>query len=158
MIITPQQHGRAGAPPNRLTAPSTAPGRFAAGPFGAELRPSLIASRNGAYSDRLHLGLLSSKPDVDGFGGVELVQPGYDRQPVELSSRNATHLTIMRPVLFSFFPGADVSTIGLFNDDGELEAFGALRAAGVSNVMPTRVEFASCQVLVKRVQGSKGRR
>ena len=54
-------------------------------------------------------------------------------------------------MLFSFFPGADVTTVGLFNDDGELEAFGALRGAGVSSVMPTRVEFASCQVLVRRV-------
>lgn len=158
MIINPQQHGRAGAPPNRLTAPSTSPRRFTAGPFGAELRPSLIASGNGGYSDRLLLGLLSSKPDVDGFGGVELVQPGYDRQPVELSSRNATHLTIARPVLISFFPGADVSTVGLFNDDGELEAFGALRGAGVTNVMLKRVEFASCQILVRRIAQQRSSR
>lgn len=155
MNINQQPFGLAGSPRRVLRPAATTPSHYAAGPFGAELRPALRASLNGRYAADLRLGLLTERPDLDGVGGRELLHPGYAAQPVELTGRGAGHLTIMRAVLFDLPICPVIAMLGLFDPDGALEAFGALRGYRTAADRPSCFEFPSCQILVKRVKAAR---
>ena len=96
-------------------------GPWMATPFNAEMSPTAAVKRAGAFSTPLYLGLLSGLPDQDGVGAIELESPGYLRQPIELTSRSASHQTIPRAVVFDVSEGPVVG-LGLFAHDERLEA------------------------------------
>ena len=146
--------GLAGAPYRPLQPAPTTPSRFTAGPYAAELRPSLAASSRGRFSESLALGLLTGRPDVDGNGGLELEHPTYRRQAVDLAPHSRTQWAIIRPVLFELEACPPVGFLGLFNTADELEAFGALRGYCSTTKPSSRFEFAACQILVKRISRS----
>lgn len=146
--------GVAGGPYRPLQPPSTATPRFTAGPYGAELRPSLMASLSGNFSEQLTLGLLVGRPDTDGNGWRELNHSDYVRQPVELAPHSRTQLAVARPIFFELKDCPPVALLGLFNMAEQLEAFGALRGYCSSTTPCSRFEFAACQILVKRIQNT----
>ncbi|WP_292035607.1 MULTISPECIES: hypothetical protein [unclassified Brevundimonas] len=123
---------------------------YAQGPFAAELAPALSVRSTGAYPEHLYIGLLTSKPDPDGVGGVELSYPGYARQSVDLSPRSNTHFAIGRPVLFEIFGCPAVTSIALFDGAGAVVAHGTLRGRSTDVAPPSRFEFPSHQILVRK--------
>lgn len=137
-----------------MTQFSGRPGRhplFMQSPFTAELAPSLTMKQAAAYPIVLWLGLLLGLPDSDGHGAVELVDANYTRQSAALSPHSSSHLTIHSPVRFEIPGQPMVRGMALFNDTGELAAYGALRSAHAGHRAPSFIEFKSHQILVKRV-------
>lgn len=124
-------------------------GPWMASPFNAEMSPTAAVKRAGVFSTPLYLGLLSGLPDQDGIGAIEVEGSGYLRQLIELTSRSASQETIPRAVVFDVSEGPVVA-VGLFAQDDRLEAYGVLRSAQIVWRRPTRFEFASHQILVKR--------
>lgn len=143
--------GQAGSTYSPLPQPNGPQGEFAQGPFAAELAPALSVRSTGAYPEHLYVGLLTSKPDPDGVGGRELHYPGYARQSVDLSPRNDTHFAVGRPVLFEIFGCPAVTSIALFDASGAVVAHGVLRGRSTDVAPPSRFEFPSHQILVRKV-------
>ena len=145
-----KNYGVAGIRSSPLGPASTTPQRFPKGPFGAELTPTLMVKLARAYPDEMFLGLLSKAPDVDGVGGQELIQVGYRRQAIQLTSRSRSHLTVPHAVLFDIFACPAIAQLALFDSEGVLQAYGVLRPHTTAPSLPTRFEFPSHQILVKR--------
>ena len=153
MHINPHDYGRVGAvhaPPHRRVLSQ----RFPAGPFGAVLRPALCANQRGAYSACLTLGMLTIWPDLDGYGSLELEDGLYRRVAVALVDHTRTQHAVPSRVVFNVSDGSVVTGLGLFNGQGELEAFGALRAYTTAETPPDKFELPAFQLVVKRVQTS----
>lgn len=146
--------GQAGATYSPLPS-SGSQSEYAHGPFAAELAPALAVRSTGAYPEHLYIGLLTSKPDPDGFGGRELNYPGYARQAVELSARNETHFAIGRPALFEIFGCPPVTSIALFDGAGAVVAHGTLSGRSTAVAPPSRFEFPSYQIQVRKVTPSR---
>lgn len=142
--------GRAGATYSILPPQSGPRQEFAHGPFAAELAPALPVRSSRNYPDQLTVGLLVRSPDADGTGGVELHYPGYARQRVDLSPRNDTHFAIGRPILFEIFGCPPVSELALFDGDGNVVAHGVIQGRSTTTGRPSRFEFRSHQVLVRK--------
>ncbi|MFA4952578.1 hypothetical protein [Brevundimonas sp.] len=137
-----------------MTMFTARPGRarlYMQSPFTAELAPSLRVKQDRAYPASVYLALLLDLPDPDGYGAVVLDDDGYTRQAVALSPRSSSHLTIHRPVRFEIPGQPMVRGMALFNGQGELAAYGALRSAHAGYPAPSFIEFKSHQILVKRV-------
>jgi hypothetical protein len=138
----------------KMTMFTARPGRatlYMQSPFTAELAPSLRAKQDRAYPAGVHLGLLLNLPDPDGYGAVVLDDEGYMHQAVELAPHSASHLAISRPVRFDV-PGRPlVCGLALFDEQGGLVGYGALRSAHAGYPAPTYIEFKAHQILIKRV-------
>lgn len=119
-------------------------------PFNVEMSPTAAVKRVTAFATPLYLGLLRSLPDPDGVGANEVDTPGYVRQLVELTSLSTSHLTIPRRVTFDVDGEAVIVGAGLFDNEETLQAYGVLRSARISCLPPSRLEFASHQILIRR--------
>lgn len=149
--------GRAGLPPNRLQPPRTATPTFGHGPFSAVLRPSLYAYQRGAYPDRLLLDCLVQPPNPDGLMGVRLVLGGHFPVPVFLQSFRTGLLAVPRRVSFEAAGQADVVSMGLFDEDENLWAWGAILPSYTGPGRPVGLEFRSHQIMVRPLPAN-GRR
>ena len=150
MPLIHNMSGGAGAPFAPLQPTGNAAAQYPQGPFAVEMSPALSARAAGRYPDALWMGLMISKPDPDGGGARELDYPGYQRQPIELSSRSAQHLAVGRPVLFEIFGCPLVTGVALFDADGRVVANGLLRGRTTAATAPCRFEFASHQIVVRK--------
>lgn len=119
-------------------------------PFNVEMSPTAAVKRAGVFSIPLYVGLLTRLPDPDGVGAVEADNPGYLRQLIELTSRSASHVTIPRLVTFDLDNRPVIVGTGLFDESGNLEAYGVLRSSRISCRPASRLEFASHQIMIKR--------
>jgi hypothetical protein len=138
-----------------MISPPTDLRKYLVGPFTAELTPTRIGAASASCPQHLRLGLLTKLPDMDGNGAVELSHVDYRRQPVELVSRSEDHVTVPQPVRFEIFACPRVVGVGLFDEEGRLQASGALRGHAVSDTPPTILEFRGHQLLVKQPRTTK---
>jgi hypothetical protein len=98
--------------------------------------------------------LLAAPPNADGYAYEELVALGYARQRVSITSCNANFDANIEPVAFGLSEGVVVKHIGLFDADGLLRFYGFLSGHCTSQEMPSRFEFGSFDLKLKKSPAS----
>lgn len=112
----------------------------------AELALTTGTAPGKLLTELLYIGMLVGDPGAD---PVELNYPGYRRQVVELSARNADYVAVGRPVIFEIFGCPPITGLALFDVRGQVVANGAVQGL-TSDGSQSRFEFASHQILVRR--------
>lgn len=142
--------GTAGNQQGPIGPPRTVQLTYAAGPFSALLSLTMIGRRERGHPQDLYAALLVAHPDPDGFGGVEVEAPGYERAKVRLAPLNGAYDVLPAAVLFEI-PGCPaVCSLGLVDADGRLHACGTLRGYRIANKPPVRFEFPPHSIRVRR--------
>jgi len=107
-----------------FTPPPGARGAFMIAPFSCVMAPTKRVISRKAYSAYLSLGLLSNTPDTDGEGGVELVADDYQRQTVQLISKDSKTFAVAHKVAFALLALPAIKCLAAFNEANEVEAYG----------------------------------
>lgn len=141
---------RGGATYDAFMPPAGARYPFMIAPFTCVMAPTKRAISRKAYSDNLSLGLLSNTPDNDGEGGVELVADDYQRQAIQLISKDSKTFAVAHKVAFALPALPAVKCLAAFNEANEVEAYGvpiSIRTGPTA----ARLMFAAHAIVVRAI-------
>jgi hypothetical protein len=106
----------------------------------------------GQIPDALWTGLLSTPPDADGEGHVEVEGPGYERQRLTVTAYNGDFHANVEPISFYLEHGASARHIGLFDDEGRLRFYGFLSGHQKCATPPKVFQFPAFALMMKRMK------
>lgn len=138
-----QQGGRAAS---RVIscAPSLSAWPNLAGPFTADLTPTLWAKAAG-YPSHLYAQVLRRLPDPDGYG-AELASTASPPQLVHLAPHSARHLII--PTQLSFVVEGACAGLALLDDQDQVQCYGVLRGISARVRVSNEIVFPRFSVRI----------
>ncbi|TAJ72122.1 MAG: hypothetical protein EPO51_08375 [Phenylobacterium sp.] len=122
-------------------------------PFWADLAPTLRQKIAASTPATLFLALLTTAPNADGLGEVELVVEGYRRVPFPWVHMNGSYdvnphpLSIVLPQ-----PSGAVTHVGLYDDLGELRFYGRILFMRHDWTPAREFDFLDHKVRMKRIR------
>jgi len=146
----PPSYGRAGDGTPHLPPQEGRPVYYQHGPFEVVLAPTMIQKAAGQLPDALWAGMLSAPPNADGDQYEELTADGCPRVLVRLTPYAHSLDGNVQPIAFHFSAGVSAKWMGLFDEDGRLLFYGALRGYQTRPGLPASFEFAAFAIKVKR--------
>lgn len=133
-----------------FTPPAGARYPFMIAPFTCVMAPTKRAISRKAYSANLSLGLLENTPDSDGEGGVELVDDDYQRQAIQLISRDSETFAVAHKVAFGLLALPAIKCMAAFNEANEVEAYGVPISIR-PGPMAAQLTFAAHAIVVRAI-------
>lgn len=122
------------------------------GPFASRLAPTLLQKMLGEAPAQLWAALLVKGANPDGTGYEELAAEGYGRLPVSITSLNSDFDANVAPLVFRLSNGADVTHIGLFDDQGRLRFYGFLSGYRKDTDLPKVFELGAMAMTLRRLK------